>query len=156
LEEIPEEAPLLEEFNAREALAFGAEFVKTMAPADTTQALAVATFLMEYAAAGVEHEHEPDEADEADGMPAGPVRYVQCSDTPTDGLQLVGTKSGWVCVRIVSGGTEVLGGVVLTAKAARSFAAGLLDAADEADGSSPLLMFQPPKGGPPDVTPQAA
>lgn len=139
------DGPVLEEFTAREALAFGAEFVRSLAPSGTAEVLAVAAFLMEYAAAGFELEADDDEPYES-GMPAGPLYDVRCAVTPSEQAQVVGLASGRVGLRTAGAdGPGVT--LAITAKDARGFAAALLNAADDADGTSPLLMFRKAEEG---------
>lgn len=153
-DETTEDAPLVEEFTAVTALAFGAEFTRELDAQKTADALAVAAFLMEYAPTLTEQAADGDEEDEADGMPTGPLSTVHCLHDPADTIQAAAVRGEAVGVRIVAGGGDAIG-VVLTARDARAFAAGLLNAADEADGSSPLLMFRKPEEVRGDGPPQA-
>lgn len=98
-----------------------------------------------------EDDAEYDEVDELTAV--GPTRSVRCAETPTDGVSVrpaVAPNLGpIVALGAVQGGDTAM--IALRPSDARRFAAGVLDAADEADGTEPLL-FMPPG----DVTPPAA
>ncbi|MFG3710146.1 hypothetical protein [Micromonospora sp. NPDC047730] len=80
--------------------------------------------------------------DLAEATPVGPARRVECIASPGDYAYVrPGKVSGKPFVHIevhADGETE---SVFLAISEARRFAAGILDAADEAEGGSPLLHF---------------
>lgn len=87
---------------------------------------------------------EPTAADPDDYTPAGPTRVLDCDVEPGDRLFVRGAKppSGTlgrplVGIEATSSSGAVVQVVVSPARA-RSWAAGILDAADEADGTTPL------------------
>jgi hypothetical protein len=128
-------------FTAEAALAFGATYASTLGVAGTNAALSVAAFLMAHAGAEVV-ECECEECDEVEpGMPVGPTYAVRCAVEPSERAEVVGLASGRVGLRYVGEDGDAIT-LALTAKDARGFAAAILNAADDADGSSPLLMFR--------------
>ncbi|WP_329105481.1 hypothetical protein OG792_32755 [Micromonospora sp. NBC_01699] len=142
-----------------EALAQGREYVESLrsphqftASADdlARAALDVAQFLMEYAAPADDEEAEPDPRIVlAESLPAGPARRVQSSASPGDYVYVRGGKSNgvpFVALETVVDGE--LTQLALSLVEVRAFAAGALDCADEAEGASPLLVFQPREGAP--------
>lgn len=102
-------------------------------------ALQVAAFLLAEAEAA-----EVPEATASDYEPAGPGRTLTCDTDPEDKLFVrSATPTTGVAGRPIVGfeATSASGAVVqlLASPAkARAFAAGILDAADEADGTTPL------------------
>lgn len=79
-----------------------------------------------------------------EGMPNGPAYRVQCAATPGDYAYTRSGKSGnrpFVYVEATADGETRA--VALDVAEARAFAAAILNAADDAEGASPLLMFQP-------------
>lgn len=81
-----------------------------------------------------------DEDEDAEPEPLGPLRYVACQAAPGDLVAVravgIGERAALVLEARVS---DESAKIVLTPTLARQFAAGMLDAADEADGESPLL-----------------
>lgn len=132
-----------------EALAQGREFVEAFGPgvpagSRARLALDVATFLVEYS------DPQPDEAEEVDAVgdtdnprPLGARLSVPCSVDPsdramTDAYQTARGKR----VRVMVGDGSHSHSIVLTPAAARSYAAGILNAADECDGVKPLFGME--------------
>ncbi|MFD6638311.1 hypothetical protein ACFWDN_21120 [Micromonospora chalcea] len=74
--------------------------------------------------------------------PLGPLTEVHCSDTPSDLATVQGGRSAvhGAVVRLAVGTAQGGGMVLLTPADARRFAAGLLNAADEADGTAGLAF----------------
>ncbi|SCL33063.1 hypothetical protein GA0070616_4625 [Micromonospora nigra] len=125
-----------------EALAKGREFAVSFgnhAPADDMARVALDT------AAWMLENADPQPAEDTrDPGPLGPKREVACADTPTDKATVQGGVSAvhGPSVRLsVASGTTGGGLVILTTADARRFAAGILDAADEADGGNGPLLF---------------
>ncbi|MDG4792686.1 hypothetical protein [Micromonospora sp. WMMD1082] len=123
-----------------EALTKGREYVARFGPfgdpsEHASRALEVATFLLDY--------DTPAPADDPEPGPLGPKRTVSCADTPADKATVQGGMSTahGPAVRLSVHGPNGGGLVILTPDDARRFAAGLLDAADEADGGAGRLMF---------------
>ncbi|MEU8655240.1 hypothetical protein [Actinoplanes philippinensis] len=109
------------------------------APERTFAALAVAEFLLD------EHGGDEGNGEPEPGPvePAGPVREIACEVDPGDSLRVVGVKApdsrSRPCVAFratAQAGDSVE--VIISPTRARTFAAGVLDAADEADGTTPL------------------
>ncbi|MDG4801703.1 hypothetical protein [Micromonospora sp. WMMD980] len=135
-----------------EALIRGREYVAEVAkltdePASPDKladvALSVAAFLVEYGEPEADDE-APAQLDISEAMPAGPARRVMCSATPGDFAYVRSGRVGarpFVHVEVHSDGE--LAAVALALAEARAYAAGILDACDEAEGGSPLLVFQP-------------
>ncbi|TDC29974.1 hypothetical protein [Micromonospora sp. KC213] len=132
-----------------EALTKGREFVEEFGLDATSDARArvaldVATFLVEYD----DPQPAEDDEDDADGDtgnpgPIGAALAVPCTVDPgdqatTDAYQTVRGKR--VRVTVVEDGRRH--GVVLTPAAARSYAAGILNAADACDGVKPLFGME--------------
>lgn len=135
-------------FTPRAALAFGFGYVdeigtlgrrRGLAHEEASAAVKVAEFLMSWQAEG-EIEAAAEDAPE-DYIAGGPVRQVQCALDACDVAQVVATANGYIGLRVVpSGNEEASIGVVLTPVLARQFAAGILNACDEADGTTPLTF----------------
>lgn len=138
-------------FTPSTALAFGFGFVdevgksgrhRGQAHEEATAAVEVANYLMTWQAEA-EIEAETEDAEE-DYVPGGPVRQVQCTLDGCDVAQVVATANGYIGLRVVPDGNEEASiGVVLTPTQARQFAAGILNTADEADGTAPLMFGRP-------------
>lgn len=80
----------------------------------------------------------------AEDIPAGPIYSARCIDTEGDVVATRGVDHGQygpvVAVQVRAGAD--IGTILLKPGPARAFAAGILNAADEADGTQPL-MFSP-------------
>ncbi|MEV0267704.1 hypothetical protein AB0H43_02925 [Hamadaea sp. NPDC050747] len=116
----------------------------------TAVALAVAQFLLDNEAYIEPEPTEGDVIDTTDSVPAGPARKVMCAANPGDYAYVRSGRtvggSGFVgLVNLADGETTQ---VVLSPADARRYAAGILDAADEADGTSPLLWLGKGDDGP--------
>ncbi|MFG3715784.1 hypothetical protein [Micromonospora sp. NPDC047730] len=106
----------------------------------------VAAFLMDYSAppepeASEEPEGETEAADEKDSEPGplGPVRHAVCAVSPPDAAYTEAyrtVRGPMVRLGVADGPSRF--NVVLTPSDARRFAAGILNAADEADGTDAL------------------
>lgn len=77
-----------------------------------------------------------------DAIPAGPLRRAACIHTPGDEAAIQGIALGnreAVAFTIKAG--EETSQVILSPGHARALAAGILNAADEADGTTPLVFI---------------
>ena len=83
-----------------------------------------------------------DETVAEEAVPAGPTKSARCIDTEGDVIACRGVKKGphGACVVVQMKHGDNTGMVVLKPSGARAFAAGMLDAADESDGTTPLLF----------------
>ncbi|MEV1157720.1 hypothetical protein AB0J27_20205 [Micromonospora chokoriensis] len=113
------------------------------APDRVAAAIAVASFLLGLDEDGEEVDEDADEEPTVSGI-VGAVQSVSCCVTPSDGATAdafrgpLGTR---VRLGIREGGSRSM--VILTPADARRFAAGLLNAADEADGTAGLPFGLP-------------
>lgn len=111
------------------------------APDRVAAAVLVAEFLMRDSEHGGE---ELPTAEAADYVSAGPARSLECDVTPGDRLFVRGAKApagtvGRPLIGIEATSSDgALVQVVVSPARARTWAAGILDAADEADGTTPL------------------
>lgn len=158
----PEEAPVID---PTEALAVGAQVVSTMswglprrkrgtAPECAQVALEIARFLVEstseVTAESTEDDSEGDgRVDLTQAVTVGPARKVMCAAEAGDYAYCrAGRSQGRPFVGIEISADGERSHVVLTVPEARAYAAGILDAADEAEGGSPLLNFVKPEETP--------
>lgn len=106
--------------------------------------LDIARFLVGEDVTEKESEEEPSTAST---VAVGPARRVPCSVSPGDYAYVRACKVGQrPAVGLEIGADGESAQVVLGVRDARAYAAGILDAADEAEGGSPLLYFEHPTG----------
>ncbi|MEU4568681.1 hypothetical protein [Micromonospora sp. NPDC023956] len=124
------------------------------APERARAAAHIAAFLLDYPDGwadeepeeeAVESAEDDDEIDPDDAVPVGPARKVMCDASPGDSVYVRAGRSGgrtgtpFVGLNVESDGEHRQ--IYLSPTKARAYAAGILDAADEAEGRSPLLRF---------------
>jgi len=136
--------------NRPEALGVGMSVVDAMserlprrrrgtAPDRVAASVMVAEFLI----GDQEEEPAAPPATPDDYAPAGPARLVECEVTPGDRLFVRAARpsdgtAGRPLVGIAATANGETAEVILSPARARAWAAGVLDAADEADGTTPL------------------
>ncbi|GAA2843779.1 hypothetical protein Acy02nite_68290 [Actinoplanes cyaneus] len=147
--------------NPAEALIAGIEVVdaaneaapgrKRLGPAEYVRlSLEVADFLAYSQATEEPTSQEQETGDNpppaGDAVPVGPTRRVECEASPGDYAYVRAGRAApstpgrpFVVIENVMDGERA--SLVLSPAVARSYAAGILDAADEAEGRSPLLRF---------------
>ncbi|MGC5319299.1 hypothetical protein ACPXB5_11230 [Micromonospora arida] len=110
-------------------------------PERVAAAIEVAAFLL-----GLDEDGEEVDEDEDAPVISAPATRVSCTVSPGDYVEVFAEPNDYdtprVRLRVVEGVRP--SSVALTPADARSLAAGLLNAADEADGTTPLTFTTPP------------